>query len=71
MNDRWLNMGFDTVLTPYKEPAQPHLSESYVSEMVRLGFTEVDLMNSVITPGFDHVYATYQLLPEMMKRQAK
>ena len=71
MNDRWLNTGHETLLTPYKEPSQMQLNEAYVEQMVRLGFTEVDLMNSVVTPGFDHVYATYALLPDMMKKQAK
>uniref|UniRef100_A0A5K3FEK1 non-specific serine/threonine protein kinase n=1 Tax=Mesocestoides corti TaxID=53468 RepID=A0A5K3FEK1_MESCO len=70
MNDRWLNMGYDTVMTPYQEPSHVQLNEAYVEQMVRLGFTEVDLMNSVVKPGFDHVYATYALMPEMLKKQS-
>lgn len=70
MNDRWLNTGYDSVMTPYTEPSQIQLNEVYVEHMLRLGFTEVDLMNSVLTPGFDHVYATYALLPEMLKKQS-
>ncbi|VDK24271.1 unnamed protein product, partial [Taenia asiatica] len=70
MNDRWLNTGYDSVMTPYTEPSQIQLNEVYVEHMLRLGFTEVDLMNSVLTPGFDHVYATYSLLPEMLKKQS-
>nr|CDS32325.1 serine:threonine protein kinase [Hymenolepis microstoma] len=69
MNDRWLNMGYDTLMIPYVEPGQIHLNEVHVEQMIRLGFTETDLVNSVITPGFDHVYATYSLLPDMLKKQ--
>ncbi|VDO03855.1 unnamed protein product [Rodentolepis nana] len=69
MNDRWLNMGYDTLMIPFVEPAQIHLNEVYVEHMIRLGFTETDLVNSVLTPGFDHVFATYSLLPNMLKKQ--
>ncbi|VUZ38679.1 unnamed protein product [Hymenolepis diminuta] len=69
MNDRWLNTGYDALMTPYVEPAQIHLNEVYVEHMIRLGFTETDLVNSVLTPGFDHVFATYSLLPDMLKKQ--
>ncbi|KAM7535489.1 hypothetical protein Aperf_G00000088911 [Anoplocephala perfoliata] len=69
MNDRWLNTGFDAPMTPYVEPSQVQLNEVYVEQMVRLGFTETDLVNSVLTPGFDHVYATFSLLPVMLKKQ--
>lgn len=56
-------------MTPYVEPAQIHLNEVYVEHMIRLGFTETDLVNSILTPGFDHVFATYSLLPDMLKKQ--
>lgn len=71
MSDRWLNTGYPSVMTPYREPYSMQLNETYVAQMIRLGFTEVDLMNSVVSPGFNHVYATYNLLSEMFKRQPK
>ncbi len=72
MNDRWLNTGYDSnPLMPYQEPQSPVLSDLYVQQMLRLGFTEVDLMNSVVNKGFDHVYATYLLLPEMLRKKVE
>uniref|UniRef100_A0A0X3PWE3 non-specific serine/threonine protein kinase n=1 Tax=Schistocephalus solidus TaxID=70667 RepID=A0A0X3PWE3_SCHSO len=69
MNDRWVNTGYeDSPLKPYVEPPSPHLDSIYVQQMLRLGFTEVDLMNSVVSKAYNHVYATYALLPEMMRR---
>lgn len=70
MNDKWLNTGYGSTMTPYTEPSKVQLNELYAEHMFRLGFTEVDLVNSVMTPGFDHVYATYSLLPEMIKKLA-
>ncbi|VDM25221.1 unnamed protein product, partial [Hydatigera taeniaeformis] len=40
MNDRWLNTGYDSVMTPYTEPSHIQLNEVYVEHMLRLGFTE-------------------------------
>ncbi|BHF72753.1 Calcium-activated potassium channel subunit alpha-1 [Sparganum proliferum] len=69
MNDRWVNTGYeDYPLKPYVEPSSRQLDSVYVQQMLRLGFTEVDLMNSVVSKAYDHVYATYALLPEMMRR---
>ncbi|VDN11093.1 unnamed protein product [Dibothriocephalus latus] len=69
MNDRWVNTGYeDCPMKPYAEPPSRHLDSVYVQQMLRLGFTEVDLMNSVVSKAFDHVYATYALLPEMMRK---
>lgn len=72
MNDRWINTGFESSpLRPFLEPDKTELNEVYVQQMLRLGFTEVDLMNSVVNKGFDHVHATYALLPAMLKKEAE
>nr|CAH8828634.1 unnamed protein product [Trichobilharzia regenti] len=66
MQDKWVNMGYapGDHLRPYKEPPKSQLDDSRVKAMEEMGFTRKDLESSVVNPEFDHVYATYHLLPE-------
>ncbi|KAK4472459.1 hypothetical protein MN116_003710 [Schistosoma mekongi] len=66
MLDKWVNMGYapDDHLRPYREPPKSHLDDSRLKAMEKIGFTRTDLESSVVNPAFDHVYATYHLLPE-------
>ncbi|CAH8450994.1 unnamed protein product [Heterobilharzia americana] len=66
MQDKWVNMGYapGDHLRPYKEPPKSQLDDSRVKAMEEMGFTRADLESSVVNPQFDHVYATYHLLPE-------
>ncbi|CAH8444363.1 unnamed protein product [Schistosoma turkestanicum] len=66
MLDKWINMGYspDDHLRPYREPPKCQLDDSRVKAMEEMGFTRADLESSVVNPVFDHVYATYHLLPE-------
>ncbi|TGZ66036.1 hypothetical protein CRM22_005571 [Opisthorchis felineus] len=66
MQDKWVNMGYppNDVLRPFKEPPRSQLDEVRVKAMETMGFTRADLESSVVNPEFDHVYATYHLLPE-------
>ncbi|CAH8485530.1 unnamed protein product [Schistosoma rodhaini] len=66
MLDKWVNMGYapDDHLRPYREPLKSQLDDSRVKAMEEMGFTRADLESSVVNPAFDHVYATYHLLPE-------
>lgn len=66
MQDKWVNMGYapSEVLRPYKEPPRHQLDEVRVSAMETMGFTRADLEASVVNPEYDHVYATYHLIPE-------
>ncbi|CAL8102048.1 unnamed protein product [Calicophoron daubneyi] len=66
MQDKWINAGYapNEYLRPYKEPPKAQLDEIRVKAMEAMGFTRADLESSVVNPEFDHVYATYNLLPE-------
>ncbi|THD25517.1 MAP/microtubule affinity-regulating kinase 4 [Fasciola hepatica] len=66
MQDKWINTGYapSEHLRPYKEPPKSQLDEVRVKAMEAMGFTRADLESSVVNPEFDHVYATYHLLPE-------
>ncbi|VDP88477.1 unnamed protein product [Echinostoma caproni] len=66
MQDKWINAGYapSEQLRPYKEPPKSQLDEVRVKAMEAMGFTRADLESSVVNPEFDHVYATYHLLPE-------
>lgn len=66
MQDKWINIGYapGEQLRPYKEPPKSQLDEVRVKAMEAMGFTRTDLEASVVNPEFDHVYATYHLLPE-------
>ncbi|VDO51371.1 unnamed protein product [Schistosoma margrebowiei] len=66
MLDKWVNMGYapDDHLRPYRELPKSQLDDSRVKAMEEMGFTRADLESSVVNPAFDHVYATYHLLPE-------
>ncbi|KAF5400571.1 Non-specific serine/threonine protein kinase [Paragonimus heterotremus] len=66
MQDKWVNMGYapSDFLRPHKECSRSQLDEVRVEAMEAMGFTRADLESSVVNPEFDHVYATYHLLPE-------
>ncbi|CAH8448191.1 unnamed protein product [Schistosoma haematobium] len=66
MLDKWVNMGYapDDHLRPYREVPKSQLDDNRVKAMEEMGFTRADLESSVVNPAFDHVYATYHLLPE-------
>ncbi|KAH8853626.1 Serine/threonine-protein kinase MARK2 [Schistosoma japonicum] len=66
MLDKWVNMGYapDDHLRPYRELPKSQLDDSRLKAMEKMGFTRTDLESSVVNPAFDHVYATYHLLPE-------
>ncbi|CAH8445477.1 unnamed protein product [Schistosoma mattheei] len=66
MLDKWVNMGYapDDHLRPYRELPKSQLDDNRVKAMEEMGFTRADLESSVVNPAFDHVYATYHLLPE-------
>lgn len=66
MLDKWVNMGYapDDHLRPYREVPKSQLDDNRVKAMEEMGFTRADLESSVVNPAFDHVYATYYLLPE-------
>lgn len=71
MSDPWVNSSFEgPPLKPFKESPTTELDEGRAQIILRLGFTEEDLHTSIIGCAFDHVYATYHLLP-MMTIQAK
>lgn len=65
MQDKWINHGYppNEFLRPYKESPKTYLDDARVKAMEVIGFTRADLESSVINPEFDHVYATYHLLP--------
>lgn len=66
MQDKWVNMGYSSneYLRPYREPPKSQLDEIRVEAMESMGYTKQQLELSVVNPEFDHVYATYHLLPE-------
>lgn len=63
---KWVNIGYapNEFLKPYKEPPKAQLDEVRVRAMETLGFTLADLEASVVNPEFDHIYATYHLIPD-------
>ncbi|VEL17039.1 unnamed protein product [Protopolystoma xenopodis] len=64
MSDKWINFGFEPdPLVPYVEPGRSQLDEVRVTAMMAMGFRREELESSVVLPEFDHIYATYNLLP--------
>ncbi|KAL3307955.1 hypothetical protein Ciccas_013520, partial [Cichlidogyrus casuarinus] len=63
MEHRWMNIGYESdPLRPYEEEVVSELQPFKVETMHCMGYTDHQLNESVESPKFDHIYATYQLL---------
>ncbi|XP_017770247.1 PREDICTED: serine/threonine-protein kinase MARK2-like isoform X3 [Nicrophorus vespilloides] len=66
MKDKWMNMGYvgyeNDELKPYIEPEQDMSDQKRIEALVCLGYNRTDIENSLDTPKYDDVFATYILL---------
>jgi len=63
MKDGWMNMGFETTpLKPYIEPLPNYYDIVRLDVMASMGFSQVDIENSLSNGNFDNITATYFLL---------
>lgn len=65
MSDKWMNIGYENdELKPFLEPLPDMDDESRLETMVKMGFTESEIRESLKNSKFDDVMATYLLLDE-------
>uniref|UniRef100_A0A1A8FF48 MAP/microtubule affinity-regulating kinase 3 n=1 Tax=Nothobranchius korthausae TaxID=1143690 RepID=A0A1A8FF48_9TELE len=63
MRDRWMNVGHeDDELKPYIEPQPDYKDPRRTEKMLRMGFSQEEIQDSLVLQKYDEVMATYLLL---------
>uniref|UniRef100_A0A1A7WY67 MAP/microtubule affinity-regulating kinase 3 n=2 Tax=Iconisemion striatum TaxID=60296 RepID=A0A1A7WY67_9TELE len=63
MRDRWMNVGYEEdELKPYIEPQPDYKDPRRTEKMLRMGFSQEEIQDSLVLQKYDEVMATYLLL---------
>ncbi|XP_018430886.1 PREDICTED: MAP/microtubule affinity-regulating kinase 4-like [Nanorana parkeri] len=63
MNDKWMNIGFDTDdLKPYKEPEEDNADPKRIETMLDMGYSREEIKDALGSNKYNEVMATYLLL---------
>ncbi|XP_037832348.1 serine/threonine-protein kinase MARK2 isoform X4 [Kryptolebias marmoratus] len=63
MRDRWMNVGYEEdELKPYTEPLPDYKDPRRTEKMLRMGYSQEEILDSVVNQKYNEVMATYLLL---------
>lgn len=62
MKDKWINMGQEEELRPYREPPSNFINSQVTQIMRKLGFQQEQIVEAIRDKRFDKIMATYLML---------